>query len=342
MSAATSRGHRARGPGRRRRGRGAAAGAARPADATRSRSGVSTGAPRSRLPGCAASTGCTTIRGSPSAAPANTVSSASSSGRVAAPVAGQRGVAVGGLGGVEVADDVGAAEGVDRLLRVADQDQRGVPVEGARAGSPTAPGRCPGTRRPAPPGSGPAAAAAAPARRVGEGVGKPGEHVVVGVDAPRPLAPRHLGPHRRGEAVPHLGGAARLGVARLEPRLPVVHRPAGERERLGAAERGRAGAARAVLAHVEVVDHLGDQVVDRLDEHRVAVAVAGHPEPGEHLLAELVGGGDGGRVEVGERAREPGAPAPRPRRRAPSASSAQHVVGAGAGRGRVGAGRARP
>ncbi len=50
--------------------------------------------------------------------------------RVAAPVDGQRGVVRRRLRGLQVADDVGAAEGVDRLLRVADQHQRGVAVEG--------------------------------------------------------------------------------------------------------------------------------------------------------------------------------------------------------------------
>ena len=69
----------------------------------------------------------------------------------------------------EVGDDVGAAEGVDRLLRVADQHQRAVAVEGALAGSPTAPGRCPGTRRRARPGSG---CGSAPARLPGLGVGQ--------------------------------------------------------------------------------------------------------------------------------------------------------------------------
>ena len=48
--------------------------------ATRTRTGASAGAPISRRPARAAATGCTTIRSSPSAAPPNTVSSASSRG----------------------------------------------------------------------------------------------------------------------------------------------------------------------------------------------------------------------------------------------------------------------
>ena len=43
---------------------------------------------------------------------------------VAAPVRRQRRLGDGAVGGAEVGVDVGAAEGVDRLLRVADQDQR--------------------------------------------------------------------------------------------------------------------------------------------------------------------------------------------------------------------------
>ena len=52
------------------------------------------------------------------------------------------------LAGLEVGDDVAAAERVDRLLGVADQHQGGVAGEGALDAPATAPGRCPGTRRP--------------------------------------------------------------------------------------------------------------------------------------------------------------------------------------------------
>ena len=50
---------------------------------------------------------------------------------VAAPIDGETPDLVGLLDSVEIAEDVRAAEGVDRLLGVADQDQRGVSVEGA-------------------------------------------------------------------------------------------------------------------------------------------------------------------------------------------------------------------
>ena len=51
---------------------------------------------------------------------------------VAAPVARERGAMVGDLGGIEVGVDVGAAERVDRLLRVADEDERRVARRNAR------------------------------------------------------------------------------------------------------------------------------------------------------------------------------------------------------------------
>ena len=80
-------------------------------------------------PGCAADTGATTMRGSPSAAPRNSASSPRSSVRVAAPVLRERRAVIGRLAGREVGVHVRAAEGVDGLLRIADQDERRVAVE---------------------------------------------------------------------------------------------------------------------------------------------------------------------------------------------------------------------
>ena len=57
-------------------------------------------------------------------------------GRIAAVVDRERRVVVGGARGVEVGDDVGPAERVDGLLRIADQHQRGVAVEGAAQDGP--------------------------------------------------------------------------------------------------------------------------------------------------------------------------------------------------------------
>ena len=61
-------------------------------------------------------------------------------------------------------------------------------------------------------------------------------------------------------------------------------------------------------AEVEVVDDLAQQVVEVLDQPGPAVGVAGDPERTEHHRAELVGGGDGRGVEVGQRVGDPAVP----------------------------------
>ena len=111
--------------------------------------------------------------------------------------------------------------------------------------------------------------------------------------------------------------------------VPGCRSAARRSQRLGAVERGVLVALEA--PHVEVVHHLVHEVAHVLDERRVGIEVAGHPEPGQHLLAEAVGGGDGGGVEVGQRAPQPGAaqrrlaaarqPAARRRRRRESPAS---------------------
>ena len=66
----------------------------------------------------------------------------------------------------------------------------------------------------------------------------------------------------------------------------------------------RRGALAVEPADVEVVDHLLHKVVDVLRELDVGLEVAERPELGQHLLAEAVGGGDRGGVEVGDRVRQ--------------------------------------
>ena len=55
------------------------------------------------------------------------------------------------------------------------------------------------------------------------------------------------------------------------------------------------------MREVQVVDDLGDQVVEALDQRDTGVGVAGHAKRFQHQLAELVGGGDGRRVEARQR-----------------------------------------
>src|SRR2546425_1192232 len=54
------------------------------------------------------------------------------------------------------------------------------------------------------------------------------------------------------------------------------------------------------LPDVEVVDHLGQEVALVLQDDDLALDVAGEAEPAEDVLAEPVGGGDGGGVVVGQ------------------------------------------
>ena len=121
-----------------------------------------------------------------------------------------------------------------------------------------------------------------------------------------PLAALDLGAHGGGEPVPHrrrLSRARRL--ARLEPGLRVVDRGPGE---LAAPPRGRtAGGPRgAIAARRSRRRPRSSSSNDVLDERRRrgrrSPAIT---EPGEHLLAELVGGRDRGGVEVGEGPGEP-------------------------------------
>src|SRR5690606_23919996 len=56
-----------------------------------------------------------------------------------------------------------------------------------------------------------------------------------------------------------------------------------------------------VAAQVDVVDHLLAQVGGVRDEGEVRVDVRRHPQRGEHLQAEAVGGGDGRGVELRQR-----------------------------------------
>ena len=86
--------------------------------------------PPAGCPGGRRSTSRTTIRGSPRAAPRSTTWSASTQVGVAAPVGVERRLGGRRAGGREVGDDVAATEGVDGLLRVADQHHRGVAGEG--------------------------------------------------------------------------------------------------------------------------------------------------------------------------------------------------------------------
>ena len=126
--------------------------------------------------------------------------------------------------------DVSAAEPVDRLLRVADQDQRGVPAERASRSPATAPGRCPGTRRPCTTTSA-AASVRGPVSLVGhQGFGQPIEQVVVAEDAFTTFTAIHfvedILANRSRTAATESGSGPRAAAGRMgrrRPRLAIVN-----------------------------------------------------------------------------------------------------------------------
>ena len=209
------------------------------------------------------------------------------------------------LRGLEVGDDVTAAEGVDRLLGVTDQHHRGGLGEGPLEDLPlhrvgvlelVDQHELPPVLHPPPRGR----------RGVLQRVGELAEQVVVAEHAEASLAPLHLLEHlgreadaRRRRRVGRLGQHRR----RLDHRTRVADDGARELERSSAGPRRRLLGAEA--GEVEVVDGLGGQLLEVLDERRGGVGVAGHAEAAEHELAELVDGGDGGGVERHERRGQP-------------------------------------
>ena len=162
---------------------------------------------------------------------------------VAAPVDAER-LAVGRRSRPpEVGDDVAAAEGVDRLLGVADQHHRRVPGERPvehlplhRVGVLELVDQHDLPALPHP--------RAGRGVRVVERVGELAEQVVVAEHAEPPLAPVHLGAHRAGEARPaRAAGVGRLGGAcGLERGLRVADRGRG-RSRSASARVKTAGVA---------------------------------------------------------------------------------------------------
>ncbi len=224
---------------------------------------------------------------------------------VAAPVGRQRVHLLRGARGVEVRVHVGAAEGVDRLLGVADHHERAVVVaEGIGEDLPL---QLVGVLELVDEHHPVAVAQASSVDRsdvlVVQRVGEPGEEVVVGDHAGAALATLDLLAH--GERQPHPQPRWRRAVVdrrRGQRRARVVEDGLGDRARRRQVERrDRAGEG---ALEVAVVDHLVDEVGDPLDDLGVGLDVAGDAEPGEHLVAEAVGGRDRGGVEVAQRGGE--------------------------------------
>jgi hypothetical protein len=226
---------------------------------------------------------------------------------VAAPVDLEGRALVGAVGRLEVRVDVGAAEGIDRLFGVADEDERRVAVpEGAAHDVPLD-------------GVGvlelvdehdPVALSEVLRRGLAAGalerVVEAREEVVVGHDGHLALAAAELVADGQRQAAAHrLDGVPRR-VLGLDAHGGVVDRDAGDAHRLRAVELGLVGPVPA--PDVEVVDDVLEQVADVLDEGGVGVDVARDAQAAQHLLAEAVRGGDGGGVEVGQGSGEALAP----------------------------------
>ena len=230
---------------------------------------------------------------------------------VAPPVRRERRLGDGAVGGAEVGVDVGSAEGVHRLLWVADEDQRRLSLaEGAPHDLPLdrvgvlelvdernvvllAQLRAGGGA----------------VVLVGERVPEAGEQVVVGHDSAAPLARLDLRAHGFREAAPHrprLRLVSRASLDRLEAGEGVADRGSSDPESLGPVERRPRDSVEA--ADVEVVDDLLDEIGQVLDERHVALDVAGDAESREHVLAEAVRGRDGGGVEARDGIGEPAPP----------------------------------
>ena len=96
---------------------------------TRSRNGSLCGAPARRRPWCCASTSRTTMRRVAEFGAAQHRLQAVDERLVAAPVVPEGLLVAGGVRGLQVGDDVAAAERVDGLLGIADQDHRRVAAE---------------------------------------------------------------------------------------------------------------------------------------------------------------------------------------------------------------------
>ena len=228
---------------------------------------------------------------------------------VATPVDAQSLAPRGGVGGLKIGEDVPTAERVDRLLRVADQHHGGEAGEGPVEHSPLN-------------GVGvlelvdehDLPALAHPGAGWGvvrlQCVGELAEQVVVGQDSQPPLALLHLGADGPSEGDSTPGRCRRVLGRRLQSRLRVADGLAGDGHRLTARE-DRVVVGPRERPQVEVVDDFGEQVVEVLDQSRPGVRVSGDSQRPENHAAELVGGGDRGRVEPGQCLADPAvAPGP--------------------------------
>ena len=222
---------------------------------------------------------------------------------VRAPVDRQRRLRGGGPGRVEVRVDVGAAERVDRLLGIGDQHKglaglperlaHDLPLCGVGVLELVDEGH--GEARPQQPAGGLAGRAA---QRRAQAL----DEVVIAHHRQAALALVELAAGRDRQA--HSLVVAVPG-RRVDLGGELVDRGVGDRRRLAEIERRHAHLAE--LAQVEVVDDVGGELGEVLDEARLGLEVARDPQAAEDLLAEAVGGHDRRRVKAADRPGQVGA-----------------------------------
>ena len=184
-----------------------------------------------REPWWCASTSCTTIRGSPSSAPRSTACSRSTSAPSLRQLVPRVCLSPAVSAALQIGDDVAAAERVDRLLRVADQDQRGAVAERAVDHLPL---HRVGVLELVDHHDRPALMHPQLGRGVVgvQRVGQPGEQVVVAEDAPPPLAGFQFGQNVFREVDADRGAGVRFGVERPQLRRRVLDHLAGQPQRV--------------------------------------------------------------------------------------------------------------
>ena len=195
---------------------------------------------------------------------------------VAAPVHPEGLLLSRGLRGTQVGNDVATAEGVDRLLRVPDEHQRGDTGEGAVDHLPL---HRVGVLELIDHHDRPAPAHPRPRRRVSgfQGIGQPAEQIVIAEDAGAAFTDLQLGLDRARELHTDGGVGLRLGVARPQLGRGVVDHFTREGERMLVVQRRCVGEA-AEAGEVEVVDDLGDEFVEALLQFHPRIGVAGYSQ----------------------------------------------------------------
>ncbi|SHW73120.1 Uncharacterised protein [Mycobacteroides abscessus subsp. abscessus] len=185
---------------------------------------------------------------------------------VAAPVLGEGQPLVGTARGIQVGDDVAAAERVDGLLRVADQDDGAVPDESPRDHLPL---HRVGVLELVDHDDRPAPAHPVAGRCIGllQRRGQPAQQVVEAQHPQAALAPFEFLEHRPGERQALRRNAVRIGGDGPQLRAGIADDPLGQIQCFGEAQRGFV-ALISVGRQVEVGDDLAHQFVEALDQLR--------------------------------------------------------------------------